>query len=51
MADVKKPIKTDERVLKTPDNPVRGPKAPESEEIGFIVRREHRRQHRRDRAL
>lgn len=50
-AEVKKPKKTDEEVLKTPENPVRATKTPTSEEIGFINRREHRRQHREDRAL
>ena len=51
MADVKKPTKTDETVLKTADKPVRRARPPASEEIGFIIRREHRRQHREDRSL
>ena len=33
------------------ERPFGGPKARSSEEIDFIVRREHRRQHREDRAI
>ena len=55
MADIPKSAsrKDKEKTVKTPDGlankQVPGHDAPTSEEIGFIVRREHRRKHREDR--
>ncbi|NNC36808.1 MAG: hypothetical protein HKO02_05095 [Hyphomonadaceae bacterium] len=51
MAFFGKPEPKENEKVKSEATPKRRRKAPKSEEIGFIVRREHRRQHREDRAL
>ena len=53
MADRSKSAEKSDKTVKTPDgqsnSQIPGRRTKESEEIGFIVRREHRRKHREDR--
>jgi hypothetical protein len=51
MTKVKNPVDTENESEDKVERPFQGRKVRTSKEIDFIVRREHRRQHREDRAL